>query len=526
MPALRTLSAALLLAFGLGACGGGGGGSSDGTDTTSSSGVLVDDRIADATLFCDSNGNGSLDEGEATTTSDDHGAFTFSPSCSAAIVTVAGTGYDKTLLKAPKSRLRAAAGSAVVSYFTTLQLDSGLSAEEFQAVMTKLGLSGVNPATFDPSQDNTERFGSAAALSKILNELAEIVENMGGDSQAAFRAAALALVEQARNLPSGSTVFTSDDTLGNLVQAAAAAAFATVDSSTWSDTAKANAAAIATDGLRLAAQVVRGHRNFDDAHDDLNNSSVGSIISETDLEDATRVSEARERCRDHNGENRRAQYVYTDGDAFTFVDGSDALRSFTLEQLDAGIDLSDTTLGALKRLELPLRATSLALSRHGQRVALGLSVEQTDGTRVMQVALDKVTLQRNSSTGVVSASVPSRAKLYFYAKSASGIEIGTGAAGFTDLNAELLSSTSTGLSIDLKVLAEKMKGRFPTQTALLDNLLQAKGNFKIKVVIGELDLRHADASRFGVGRVAVSIPDSHRSAYRVNGTAVNGRVTF
>ena len=125
MPALRTLSAALLLAFGLGACGGGGGGSSDGTDTTSSSGVLVDDRIA----------NGSLDEGEATTTSDDHGAFTFSPACSAAIVTVAGTGYDKTLLKSPKSRLRAAAGSAVVSYFTTLQLDSGLSAEEFQAVM-------------------------------------------------------------------------------------------------------------------------------------------------------------------------------------------------------------------------------------------------------------------------------------------------------------------------------------------------------------------------------------------------------
>ncbi len=122
--------------------------------------------------------------------------------------------------------------------------------------------------------------------------------------------------------------------------------------------------------------------------------------------------------------------------------------------------------------------------------------------------------------------MPSRAKLYFYAKSASGIEIGTGAAGFTDLNAELLSSTSTGLSIDLKVLAEKMKGRFPTQTALLDNLLQAKGNFKIKVVIGELDLRHADASRLGVGRVAVSIPDSHRSAYRVNGTAVNGRVTF
>ena len=514
---LRALPAALMLAVGLTACGGGSSNSNgNGTSTeplTSSSGVVVDDLVADATVFCDSNDNGVQDDGEATATTDDAGAFTFSPACAAPIRTVVGTGYDRTLMKAPKGQLRGKAGSKVVSYFTTMQLESGLSDAQFQAILTKLGLTGVDPSSFDPTKD-ADRLGTAAALAKILNDLADIVEAAGGDPKVAFRAAATAMIGYAQNHVVSGTVFDGDgSSLVALIQAASTAAFAVVDTSTWTSEQKSNAATLASEGLAIAAGAVRRHRSYDDAHDDLNNGSVGSIISDTDLSDHDRVEEARGRCRDRSDESeaRRPQFVYTDADGFTFIDGSDAARSYTLAQLDAGIDLSDTTLGALKRLQLPLRATPLALPRQGQRVTLALQVEQIDGSRLLQVALDRIVLKRASS-GAVNAVIPSGAKLYFYARSASGIEIGTGERGFTGLNGDLLSSTDDGLSLDLKVLAEKMKGRFPTQTALLDNLLQAKGNFKVKVVIGELDLRHANGDRFGVGRVAVSIPDSHRSA--------------
>lgn len=531
---LRTLPAAVLLAFGLTACGGGSG-TSTGSGTASppttasgsSSGVLVDDLVADATVFCDSNDNGQLDSGEATATTDDSGAFTFSPACTASVVSVAGSGYDKTLLKAPKGRLRAKAGSKVVSYFTTMQADSGLSDSDFQVVLAKLGLTGIDPATFDPSKDPA-RLGTSAALAKILNDLSEIVETAGGDPKEGFKAAALAMVSYAQSHAVSGSVFGGDgSTLTALIQSASAAAFASIGSGTWTTAQKNNAVALASDGLAVTATAVRGHSSFDEAHDDLNNGSVGSIISQTDLSDDTQVGEARDRCRDRSNEAeaRKPQFVYTNADAFTFIDGGNAARRFTLAQLDAGIDLSDTTLGALRQLQLPLQATTLALPREGQRVTLALQVEQIGGTRLLQVALDRIVLKRASS-GVVNATIPSDARLYFYARSASGIEIGSGATGFTDLNGDLLSSTADGLSLDLKVLGEKMKGRFPTQTALLDALLQAKGSFHVKLVVGELDLRHADKSRFSTSRVAVAIPGSSRSAYRVNGNVVNGRVTF
>jgi hypothetical protein len=523
MHTLRALPAALLIALGLTACGGSGS-ASDTQPTSHSSGVLVDDRVADATVFCDTNDNGNLDNGEASTSTDTDGAFTFAPACTSPIVSLAGTGYDKTLLKAPKASFRAHAGSAVLSPFTTMWRDSGLSLEEFKAVLARLGLDDIHPATFDPTTDPT-RGSTAAALTKILNDITDIVESTGGDPQAAFQAAVAGLVAQARAHPAGNVFDDSDTALDDLVEAASTRAFATVDSTVWSDTAKANAAKIARDGISTLARAVRGHRSFDEAHDDLNNGSVKGIISETDLENAEHVIEARGRCR--GGEARKPQYVYAEDDRFTIVGGDSVASDYTLTQLDAGIDLRSTTLGALKQLILPVRATALALPRHGDRIALALQVEQDDGSRLLQVALDRVTLQRDATTGMVSATVGSKARLYFYARSASGIEIGTGRNGFTDLDAALLTSTASGIGLDLQVLAARMKGKFPADTELLDKLLTAQGTFKLRLVVGELDLRHADRSRFGIGRVAVKIPaESLRSAYRVNGTAVVGTLTF
>ncbi len=65
MHQMRLLSASLVLAFGLAACGGSDSTSAPAVPVASaSSGVLVDDLIAGATVFCDDNSNGVLDAGE------------------------------------------------------------------------------------------------------------------------------------------------------------------------------------------------------------------------------------------------------------------------------------------------------------------------------------------------------------------------------------------------------------------------------------------------------------------------------
>ena len=526
MPKLRALPAALVIAIGLTACGGGGGSSDNAAASASSSGVLVDDLVVDAGVFCDSNSNGVLDSGEAQTTTDDRGVYTFSPACTAPVVSVADTGYDKTTLKAPRWAFRAHAHSAVMSPFTTMHhLAGNLTAAQFRAVLVKLGLD-VDATTFNPSTDNT--LGPrAAAVVKILNEIAEIVASAGGDPAVAFEAAAAAMVEYARTASSSGSLLDNDSHLDLLIKAAADAGFAGVTA--WTPTAQARAAELARTGLLILVKAIKGHARYSDIHDNFNNGAVNGIISETDLDDDTAFDLARGRCRD-NANVGRAQYVYASDDRFTLVGPGLAGGStgYTLSQFDAGIDLTGHSLGSLTRLELPLQATTLALPKNGSRVALALEVEEVGGgNRVLQVLIDRLVLKRDKTTGVVSASISDKSELYFYARSASGIEIGTGKNAFENLDASLLTSGGSGVALDLQVLAARMKGKFPTQTDLLDKLLAATGTFKVRLVVNELDLRHADGSRFGLRKIAVRIPgEPNRVAERITGTAVLGQLTF
>ncbi|MFM2059548.1 MAG: hypothetical protein RLY71_3933 [Pseudomonadota bacterium] len=532
MPNLRVLSASILLALGLTACGG--------SPQDSSSGVLVDDLIADATVFCDSNGNGVFDsDKEASTITDDSGTYTFSPACTAQVATVAGTGYDKTSLKSPKGKYRAKArtrgpgippiASEVLSPFTTMQLESGLSDAEFQAVLVKLGLGNIDPATFDPTKD-ASRATTAAAIAKILNNIAEIISAAGGDPAAAFQAAAIKLATYLQTHPLNGSVFDNELELGDLVEAAAAAGFAAgnKDESSnpiWTDKARGNAAKLAREGITVIARNIRNHQHIENARDDFNNDAVSSIISETDLDDDDNVSTAKERCKDDNN-IRRAQYVYTDGDGFTLVGPGTTTQNFTLQQLDAGLTLTGQKLGNFTQLQLPLRATELVLPRKGLRIALGLQVEEINGERLLQATIGDVLLKRDAN-GVVSASMSSKSDLFFYARSESGIEIGTGKTAFVDLDTTLLTSSVSGVGINVQKLLNGMKGRFPSNIALIDSMLNATGSYKLRLVVNELDLRHADGSRFSTGNISVKVPGkSRQTADRISGAAVLGRVTF
>jgi hypothetical protein len=536
MPPLRLLSASIVLALGLSACGGGGDTTPStapdaGTPTPSASalsGVLVDDLIVGGTVFCDGNENGVLDAGESSATTDASGQYTFDKACFASIVSVAGTGYDLSTLKAPKGQYRAKAGSAVVSPFTTMQALSGLSDAEFQAVLAKLGLAGIDVTTFDPTKDGA-RATTAAAIAKILNDISDIVAAAGGDASAAFKASAIAMARHMHTRASTSTAFGTDTELSELIAATADAGLVagnrnSTGGAVWTDKALGNAKALATTGITTLAGNIQKRTSLADARDDLGNSAAVHIVGDTDLDNDTQVSEGSAKVR-NTVELSKAQYVSIQGDAITVAPVTGEPFHDTLAQFASGMRLQGQTLATLGHVLLPLESTVLGLPRNGAVVALALEIENTSTGGMMQGAIDKVVLTRNTN-GTVSAAIRSDAKLHLYLHTASGIEIGTGSAPLQGVGTPLLANTAGGLGIDLQKLASGMHKHFPDNASLIDKVLHETGTFRMRVVVSEMDFRHADGTRLALGKVAVKVPGSDAVAKKVSGVAVSGLVTF
>ncbi|MCO4758468.1 MAG: hypothetical protein KC477_10610, partial [Oceanospirillaceae bacterium] len=134
------------------------------------SGKLIDGYIKDATVFLDANGNGVLDEGETSTTTDANGDFTLIGQGS--LVAFGGTDISTGL--AFEGTLRAPEGSTVITPVTTLVqaiVETGKSAEEAeQAVSEALGLpTNVDLKTFDPIEEATKEGADAAAIDTALD---------------------------------------------------------------------------------------------------------------------------------------------------------------------------------------------------------------------------------------------------------------------------------------------------------------------------------------------------------------------
>lgn len=538
MPPLRLLSASLALAFGLTACGGGGSDTAQieqGTPSTTaqaSQGVLVDDLIVGGTVFCDGNSNGELDAGEVSATTDSAGNYTFSSVCFGQIASVADTGYDKSTMQAPRGQFLAKAGSAVVSPFTTMQATSGLSDAEFQTVLSNLGLAGVDVTKFDPTKDSA-RATTAAAVAKILNDIAEIVQSAGGDAKSAFRAAVTASVAYAKTAQG--SVFADTSVLSALVDTAVDAGLSAGNKNSsgqaiWTDTARTNIKGLALNGISTLAASIQQKSSLADTADLLSNNSVANVIKDTDISDSSKVEQARAKLAD-TANLVKPQYVYLNNDGVSILPlpttaNTPSPMSFTLSQFDSGVSLTGQTLGTLSYVMLPLQGTALALPKSGKTVSLGLEIvnQSTGGT--MQAAINKVTL-KPASDGTVTATVADDSKTHLYMKTAAGVEIGTGSTPFDGVGSALLADVEGGLAIDLQKLANGMRKRFPDNVSLIDKVVNETGSFKMKVVITELDFRHNNGNRFGTDAVVVKVPgDSTAVAKKVGGTAVTGTVTF
>lgn len=530
MPQLRLLSASIVLALGLSACGGGGDSPTStpeaGTPSVSANaktGVLVDDLIVGATVFCDGNENGALDTDEASATTDADGQYDFGKACFASILSAAGTGYDKTTLKAPKGQYKAKAGSSFVSPFTTMQAVSGLTDDEFKAVLVKMGLGGIDVTTFNPSLEGPFAT-SAAAFAKILNDISEIVAAAGGDPAAAFKAATIAMAKHVQ--ASAGSVFGSASDLSGLVSAAVDAGLTAgdKDGKIWNPTKLANAKLLASAGITTMAGNIQKRASLADARDDMSNSAAVNLIGDTDLEDGAKVAEGLTKAT-NTVELGKEQYVYVSGDVVQLAPVAGAVSNYTLAQFASGMSLPGQNLSTLSHLTLPLNSSALALPSNGAVVSLALEIMNTSTGGLMQGAIDHVVLKRNAN-GTVSATIRSDSKLHLYMQTAADLQIGTGTTPLEGVGSSLLTNADNGLGIDLQKLAEGMRKQFPDNTALINKVLTEKGTFSMKVIVSEMDFRHADGTRLGTGHVSVKVPGSAAVAKKVSGIAVSGLVTF
>jgi autotransporter passenger strand-loop-strand repeat protein len=165
-------------------------------------GKVAKGYVSGATVFADANGNGQLDPGEVSTTTDATGGFSLTGG-SGPLVAFGGT--DTSTGLPFKGQLSAPAGSTDITPLTTLLTDLASDPSAQQKVLSALGLSStLNLTTFDPiaaaqggSADGAATEVAGAKVYDTVEMIASTFAGAGGaftsSLQAAFSALATAL---------------------------------------------------------------------------------------------------------------------------------------------------------------------------------------------------------------------------------------------------------------------------------------------------------------------------------------------
>jgi 2',3'-cyclic-nucleotide 2'-phosphodiesterase (5'-nucleotidase family) len=151
-------------------------------------GTVIDGYISGATVFIDVNGNGQLDAGEPSTTTDAQGNFSLPADVTGTLIAFGGTDVSTGLEF--KGALKAPAGATVVTPLTTLVSDlvtAGASlAEAKTAVFSALGQSALSSSVdllkFDPVKATQSTDSASRTAGLELQKGAVLVSNMVADA--------------------------------------------------------------------------------------------------------------------------------------------------------------------------------------------------------------------------------------------------------------------------------------------------------------------------------------------------------
>lgn len=468
---------ALAVAAALSACGGGGGSNTP----TSSSGVVIDGYVQGATVFCDADADGVLDAGEKTTTTDDKGAFTFSPACDATLVASGGTNIDTGFDF--KGRLKAPGGSTVLTALTTLLAD--VPALTNAALVAQLGL----PANTDLTQldvangKNPEAYKKTLAVQHILAQLVSATTTADGDPADQYASIAQAFGTALAGAESDKRLIGDDGALNLAFVLEVVAALPDVKALELD----------AADLSATVASIVDDANRFAQASDE----QLADLAKE--LQDPERTVEVRP----------TTNYVYLENDLL-FVNGySTPVSEF------AGQD--GITIGGLSSLGVDLAVNGSPAAISTVKVGFEL-VEQGGDERKLQVLLDKAKLSFDAN-GLSKVEVPSDAKVHVYGRKADGTEINLALANLTFTPVTLTdgSFTLNYANIVDKVIEHAQGDAKTTAEAFLG----ITGVFTTKIGVSNLNLRTKDGAE--LTKIGLTVENSTAC---LCGVGVQGKLTI
>jgi hypothetical protein len=469
------------------ACGGGGSGveSSPTQPRASTSGIAVDGYLSGSTVTCDANANGRADGGEASTTTNGTGGFTFDPGCASPMLITGGTNIDTGFPFV--GTLKAPAGSKMVTPLTTLMVVGNLSAADLAAA---LGLpSNVDVTTMDPADgSNPELFKKTLAVQQVLQQLAKTFSSGDASSTNALYVVAATKLTDALKASNDPTFVGTDGSINIALLQAVASGVATAVNST------------------LPPQTLAG------IVDQVASQAESFLQSDGSLDDLEEVAK-RQQAPSLVIDLQAADSFVAFGDAALSLNG----QPVSLAQF---LSPSGVSVTEFRELGLSLNVVGTPSFKVTSSIAMDLLEDVSTTPRRLQVMIDKVDIEYSSTTGTWTIAPGTDAKVHVYGRMRNGTEVNT-ILNDLSFNPYAISNNQITLKYEQildKVFSSAQSAELRTTAGSFKNLT---GSFNTTLAISRLNLRSANGTPLPLQDVQIQ-----GSTARVMGVGVKGKVTF
>jgi hypothetical protein len=488
MPSPNKLLLALAVASALTACGGGGSDASapvvitpPTVTPTALKGVMVDGYVRGATVFCDTNNNGTLDTGETSVTTDSTGAFEFTGGCSAAIVGFGGTNVDTGF--AFSGTLKAPAGSSVITPLTTLLVGTGLTASQLNALLSLP--TGTDVTKVDPANgQNDELFKKTLAVQQLLDSLARTTAAKAGNSdvKTVYTRIASDFAKALATQSASAQVIKSSGDLDATVLTTVVGALPDVVALKL----------VSTDLGAAVGSLIEEAQQFAKA------TPAQIVAISKSLQDPARATV---------NLTATTNYLALSNDSIQFNG-----NRYTTAELTQGVQLT-----GLDTVGFNFTVVGGAASENVSSVALELT-ERGGSNRRLQLMIDGVTIVPDVR-GQVSVTVPEGAKVYAYGATANGTEVNL---TISDLTFSPIRVVDNGFTLNYTNMVNKVVASTDVAgRTTAERFLGIKGSFDVKLVVSGINVRKVDGSAFPTGFVQLV-----NSTKRVNGALLSGQVSI
>jgi hypothetical protein len=495
MPPSNKLILALAVSAALAACGGGGGSSA--TDPTppvtvtppvvtptAAKGVMIDGYVRGATVFCDSNGNGALDTGELSATTDNGGNFSITGGCSAGIVGFGGTNADTGFPFT--GQLKAPAGSTVITPLTNLLVGTGLTNAQLAELLGQP--SGTDLTKIDIANgQNDDLYKKTLAVQQVIDSIARVTldKNAGSDAKTVYTRVAS---DFAKSLVTQTTGTTGTQLIGS--------------------GGDLNSTLLST-VVKSLPDVVALNLSTADADATINTLAADAqqLSRATTTELATIVKSLQDPVRPTVTTSAVTNYLALSNDSIAFN-----ATPYGLRALAAG-----PTLAGLETIGITLDVNGTPLPDVTSAIVLELVERGGDG-RKLQLMIDQVKIKLDAQQQL-SVTVPSNSRVYAYGYTRNGTEVNL---TITDLAFTPIRVANNGFTLNYTNMVNKVMASADLNgRSTAERFLAIKGNFDFRVIVAKVNIRRTDGTAYASETVRIT-----NTSQTVTGAAVTGNLTI